>query len=73
MQAVLPTLEHRVSNALKESPYLVRRQLRFEAAEGRITLHGRVNSYFQKQMAQEALRAVEGVDEILNQLEVDWT
>jgi osmotically-inducible protein OsmY len=29
-----------------------------------------VRSYFQKQMAQEALKDVDGVDEVLNELEV---
>ena len=35
-----------------------------------MTLRGVVQSYFQKQMAQEALRHVDGVHEILNELEV---
>lgn len=72
MQTATATLDHRVSHALKESPYLVRRKLRFETAGGRVILHGTVNSYFQKQMAQEALRSVEGVAEIHNELEVAW-
>jgi osmotically-inducible protein OsmY len=29
-----------------------------------------VRSYFQKQMAQEAVRRIDGVSEILNELEV---
>ncbi len=33
-------------------------------------LRGVVRSYFQKQMAQEALRHVEGIEEICNELEV---
>jgi osmotically-inducible protein OsmY len=32
-----------------------------------------VSSYFQKQMAQEALRHVDGVAEIANELEVCWS
>jgi hypothetical protein len=31
-----------------------------------------VDSYFQKQMAQEALRHVDGIDQISNELEVCW-
>jgi osmotically-inducible protein OsmY len=46
------------------------RRLRFEADEGKVTLHGVVQSYFQKQMAQEAVRRIDGVQEILNELEV---
>lgn len=63
-------LDDKVLTALSRSPYLWGRKLRFETAQGRVTLRGIVRSYFQKQMAQEALRRVEGVDEIYNELEV---
>jgi osmotically-inducible protein OsmY len=65
-------LDDRVLNALEQNPYLTRRNLRFETRQGRVTLRGVVNTYFQKQMAQEVLRHVEGVDEITNDLEVAW-
>jgi osmotically-inducible protein OsmY len=65
-------LDDRVLTALERSPYIARRSLRFETAEGRVTLRGVVHSYFQKQMAQEALRHVDGVAEIANELEVCW-
>jgi len=65
-------LEDRVMTALERNPYVRRRNLRFEASEGRVVLRGVVDSYFQKQMAQEALRHVEGVSEISNELEVCW-
>lgn len=63
-------LSDRVVTALETNPYLARRNLRFEASEGCITLRGVVRSYFQKQMAQEALREVDGIEEIHNELEV---
>lgn len=65
-------LSDRVSRAIEGNPYLARRNLRFEAHQGRVVLRGRVASFFQKQMAQEALRAVDGVAEIENELEVCW-
>lgn len=68
-----PALESRVHDALQQSPYLTNRKLRFEAQQGRVVLRGTVNSYYQKQMAQEALRRLEGVHHIENQLEVAWT
>mgnify|MGYP000991460994 CR=1 FL=1 len=68
----MPPLEDRVLNALETNPYLSRRSLRFETSEGRVTLRGIVTSYFQKQMAQESLRRVSGVQEIANELEVCW-
>jgi osmotically-inducible protein OsmY len=66
-------LDDRVLTALERSPYVARRNLRFETSAGRVTLRGVVNTYFQKQMAQEALRYVDGVDEIANELEVCWS
>jgi len=63
-------LDAKVLTALERNPYLARRCLRFETLEGRVTLRGVVRSYFQKQMAQEALRHVDGVEEIANELEV---
>jgi len=65
-----------VHTALEQSPYVTGRKLRFESEHGRVTLRGVVQSYFQKQMAQEALRRIEGIQEIFNELEVTpapWT
>jgi hypothetical protein len=58
---------------LERHPYLRNRNLRFETREGRVILRGTVNSYYQKVMAQEIVRRLEGVDEIENQLEVTWS
>lgn len=66
-------LEDRVLTALERNPYLTRRNLRFETEQGRVVLRGVVGTYFQKQMAQEALRGVDGVQEISNELEVCWS
>ncbi|MBN2578561.1 MAG: BON domain-containing protein [Pirellulales bacterium] len=65
-------LDDRVFHALERNPYISDRNLRFETRAGRVTLRGQVGSYFQKQMAQEALRYVDGVSEIANELEVTW-
>ncbi len=65
-------LEDQVLTALERNPYIARRNLRFETSAGRVILRGVVNTYFQKQMAQEAIRHIDGVDEIANELEVCW-
>ena len=72
MISIPPPLEDRVTVALECNPYIAGRNLRFESNEGRVTLRGVVASYFQKQMAQEAVRNVDGVNEIANELEVSW-
>ena len=66
------TLAARVDSVIQNNPFFNGRNLRFEAEQGRVTLKGSVTTYFQKQMAQEALRKVDGVVEIANELEVTW-
>ncbi len=66
-------LDDKVLTALERNPYISRRTLRFETEQGRVTLRGVVRSFFQKQMAQEALRRVDGIEEIQNELEVTVT
>jgi osmotically-inducible protein OsmY len=62
----------RARTALERSPHLARKQLRLESRAGRLTLRGIVDSYYQKQMAQETLRKVDGIQAIDNLLEVHW-
>lgn len=66
-------LDDRVLTALQRNPYLLGRAVQLEAQQGRVTLRGVVRSYFQKQMAQEAVRRIDGVEEIHNELEVSPT
>jgi osmotically-inducible protein OsmY len=65
-------LDALISSAMSAHPHLKQRKLRFETKQGHVVLRGVVNSYYQKQMAQEAIRRVEGVQSIENHLEVDW-
>ena len=66
-------LSEKVSHTLQQNPYLQSRNLRFEMSEGRVTLHGQVASWYQKQMAQESLLRLDGIDRVENQLEVCWS
>ncbi len=66
-------LEDQIHEALELSPYLTRSKgVRCETQEGRVTIHGEVGTFFQKQMATEVLRKLRGVGEIDNQLHVTW-
>jgi osmotically-inducible protein OsmY len=64
------TLAQRVEGAIHTNPYFSGRMLRFETEGSRVVLRGNVASFFQKQMAQEAVRRVAGVEHIENALEV---
>jgi osmotically-inducible protein OsmY len=72
MPALEPSLADRVDQAIQTSPYVNARMLRFETDGKRVVLQGSVSSYFHKQMAQEAVRKVAGVEQIENRLEVLW-
>ncbi|MCL2348324.1 MAG: BON domain-containing protein [Planctomycetaceae bacterium] len=63
-------LSQHIATALAKNPYLHTSDLKYEAAQGRVVLKGAVPSYFEKQMAQESLRSVEGIAELLNELVV---
>jgi Predicted periplasmic or secreted lipoprotein len=63
-------LNGHVTNALQKNSHLNISSLSCETTQGRVVLRGFVPSYFEKQMAQESLRSVEGISEILNELEV---
>jgi hypothetical protein len=63
-------LHNRVESALIATGHLHGRNLRFEVAEDVVVLKGVVRSYFLKQVAQEALRAVLGGLRLSNELEV---
>jgi osmotically-inducible protein OsmY len=65
-------LETLISSTISAHPHLKRRKLRVETREGRVILRGVVNSYYHKQLAQEAVRRLQGVATIENHLEVDW-
>ena len=72
--AILSTpLFERIHEALTTNPHVPsRRQVRVEAADGHVVLKGSVRSFFEKQMAQEAVRRIDGVQMIDNLLEVNW-
>ena len=75
-RSVMPNVGNlidRVETTLSSNPYLAQQKLNLEAERGRVILTGVVNSFFQKQMAQEAVRYIEGVEEVENNLHVDWT
>jgi osmotically-inducible protein OsmY len=73
MSTAETSLDSLISSTIERNPHLMRRNLRFETHEGRVVLRGVVSSYYQKQMAQEALRRLKGVDHIENHLEVNWS
>ena len=59
-----------VQSRLRAIPYPSIQRLNCDFANGRLFLRGRVPSFFEKQVAQEALADLEGIDQIVNGVEV---
>jgi osmotically-inducible protein OsmY len=65
-------LFERIHDALSTNPFVPSRHIQIETNDGKVVLKGQVRSFFHKQMAQEAIRRVDGVQTIDNLLEVNW-
>ena len=65
--SALPDMLHR---ALNRNSHLAGRNIRIEQHDSRIVLKGVVHSYFEKQLAQESIREINGVELIQNEIEV---
>lgn len=67
---VEPSLLEEANAAIGEAPHLRGRNIRLEAEHNRIVITGTVPSFFLKQLAQEAIRSVVGINEICNEVRV---
>jgi osmotically-inducible protein OsmY len=67
-----PLLHQQIAKAIVRSPHLDSRKIKVRTNRGRVILCGSTESFFEKQMAQEALRGIEGITSIENELEVEW-
>lgn len=66
------TLEARVQQSLRGSPYRHLQSVRCHCEDGTVLLLGILPTFFLKQMAQETIKRIVGVTEINNQVEVDY-
>ena len=55
---------------LAQSPYRTIQRLSCRFDEGVLTLHGRLPSFYQNQLAQEAVAGLDGVDQVVNLVQV---
>ncbi len=66
-----PTLEQsRIEMALRRSPIPALRKLSVEEGEAAVVIHGKVSSYYLKQLAQETLMPFLGNRELHNRVVV---
>jgi osmotically-inducible protein OsmY len=57
---------------LRDVPRLSNQRIWCECQDGRLFLRGQVPSFYHKQLAQEALANLEGIAQIINDIEVVW-
>lgn len=70
--AVATNLDIRIDQDLANHPVLRGKNVRIQQEKRRVIVEGDVRSYYQKQMVQEMIRRIEGVEEIENRLLVEW-
>lgn len=64
-------LSSRAQQALQQSPFYALRRLQVERVDKRLLISGRVATFYQKQQAQEIVRAVADGMRVVNSVEVD--
>jgi osmotically-inducible protein OsmY len=70
--AVATNLDIRIDQDLANHPVLRGKNVRIQQEKRRVIVEGDVRSYYQKQMVQEMIRRIDGVEEIENRLLVEW-
>jgi hypothetical protein len=65
-----PSVERAARKRLAKTGYRSLGSVRCNFRDGTIILHGSVPSYYHKQIAQEAMRDVDNVEAIVNQIKV---
>jgi osmotically-inducible protein OsmY len=65
-------IESKIQNAIFHNPHLSSGRIHFQTNAGRVRVTGRVPTWFEKQMVQEAIKRIDGVDRIDNELAVGW-
>jgi len=60
------------AECLQNSPYQAVRRVLCVCDHGILFLRGHLSSFYEKQVAQEAVAKVKGVTQVRNEIEVDW-
>jgi osmotically-inducible protein OsmY len=60
----------KAQDLLRTSPYKPVRRIACAYQDGRLVLRGRLRTFFHKQLAQEAVARVDGVRQVVNEIEV---
>ena len=64
------SIKDRAERFLHSNPYLVLKHISCDYLDGVLILRGRLPTYYLKQLAQESVADLDGVDRIENQIQV---
>ena len=67
-----PTTAEAAKRRILHRPHLSHQRIWCEFHDGHLYLRGQVPSFFYKQLAQEAVADLEGVRQVVNEIEVVW-
>ena len=65
-----PTIAEMAMERLRDSPYKAMRRISCECKHGVLFLRGRLFSFHEKQVAQETVARIDGVTQVVNEIEV---
>ena len=65
------TIAEVATERLRDSPYKVMRRISCECKHSVLFLRGRLFSFYEKQVAQETVARIDGVTQVVNEVEVD--
>ena len=57
---------------LSQQPHLTTQRIWCDVCDGRLLLRGQVPSFYYKQLAQTAVAGLEGISQVVNDIEVVW-
>jgi len=63
---------HVAKQRIHRQPHLAFHRIWCEYDGGRLFLRGQVPNFYHKQLAQEAIVGMDGVDQVINDIEVIW-
>ena len=66
-----PAIVEVAMERLRVSPYNAMRRISCECEHGILSLRGRLFSFHEKQIAQETVARIDGVTQVVNDVEVD--
>ena len=62
-----------LTRVIELHPHLKQARVRVQSRRGKVVLTGTVASYYDKQIAQESLRGLPGIETVQNLLNVHWS